>query len=657
MHPFRERGIDIPAGKKLVLKSVMTVKGDICTNDTIRIENRIDSELRDNRQFANGRSFKGAIISTNIIDLPKCPVPDLTVTKTQDKDSVGLGEARTYTITYQNNSDFDVPIMTYDYAYMQVYDEDGSQVDYINLDVDVTTTCDPSSTMDCPDMFPKTVNQPYTYSMHPYKDLEVTIPAGKKLVLKSVMTANSNLCSNQIVKISNNVSVRRGSDTYEFPGGKSELAADVLGGVECADVSTSTDVSKKSVFPGDELTVTSVVDNSVGKAENVPFEMQLPTKNDKNVLDGKNFTPTCTVTKGNAQCPTDLRYDPATNKVLGTIPTMGPDSAISISMKTVFTESGRFTESYIVTSQAFLVKGDSRLGTEGVNRSSDTFAWDNYKVIPFPDAPQTEDPCGPNNIRWVKPEDTQSVRWEVKADGHAWAYTKPGYLFTGNVRNKDYGVATGESNEACPVTVITVPPTPQVNDQCGPDNAIWVVPQDSDQVRFELTADKRLVAYAKDGFRFEGDKDSHDYGTAVDSGDPCPPTVVPVPPTPDVSQSKCDHGNGNWQIPIESDELRWEVTPEKHLVVHAKEGYVLEGGKTSHDYGIAPVDDEDCDRTRGTWGMTPSDPGKAQAKIPVLVKKKELPNTGFDSGIGFVSLMTLVAGLGLVAVSRRKQTK
>ena len=77
---------------------------------------------------------------------------------------------------------------------------------------------------------------------------------------------------------------------------------------------------------------------------------------------------------------------------------------------------------------------------------------------------------------------------------------------------------------------ITIPQQPQQTDECGPDNAAWIVPADTNEVHWSINADGHLIATAIGG-HFANGATTIDYGVAEDSNEPCPPTsATPVKP-------------------------------------------------------------------------------------------------------------------------------
>ncbi|HRC28055.1 MAG TPA: hypothetical protein PKV96_01590 [Candidatus Saccharimonas sp.] len=79
------------------------------------------------------------------------------------------------------------------------------------------------------------------------------------------------------------------------------------------------------------------------------------------------------------------------------------------------------------------------------------------------------------------------------------------------------------------LSCITIPPTPEVNDPCGIDNASWVTPGDTTEITWEIVNDE-LIATAH-GSLFTDGKATHNYGIARDGNvlcTPLSPTINPI---------------------------------------------------------------------------------------------------------------------------------
>lgn len=72
------------------------------------------------------------------------------------------------------------------------------------------------------------------------------------------------------------------------------------------------------------------------------------------------------------------------------------------------------------------------------------------EVIQIPAQPALEDPCGPNNAEWIKPEDTDVLHWAINDAGHLIVSIVSGdATFPDGSLMHDYGVAV-DSGEECP---------------------------------------------------------------------------------------------------------------------------------------------------------------------------------------------------------------
>lgn len=111
-----------------------------------------------------------------------------------------------------------------------------------------------------------------------------------------------------------------------------------------------------------------------------------------------------------------------------------------------------------VTAFGFSLDGGAE--SDGV-LDSVTFGCDKWSfraaAIPVPDAPAVNDPCGEGNAEWVVPQDSASVDWTLRQDGHLIAEARSGYVLADGTTSRDYGVAT-DSGQPCPAA--PAPPTP-----------------------------------------------------------------------------------------------------------------------------------------------------------------------------------------------------
>lgn len=90
-------------------------------------------------------------------------------------------------------------------------------------------------------------------------------------------------------------------------------------------------------------------------------------------------------------------------------------------------------------------------------------------------------------------------------------------------------VSTEVIIEECetPPTEIAIPAQPSPYDPCGPRNADWLLPTDTDQLNWELDSAHNLIVYTTEGYVFTDGTTMHNYGQPVDSNEPCA-TTCPV---------------------------------------------------------------------------------------------------------------------------------
>lgn len=201
------------------------------------------------------------------------------------------------------------------------------------------------------------------------------------------------------------------------------------------------------------------------------------------------------------------------------------------------------------------------------------------KEIEVPAMPNPNDPCGLNNASWVLPEDGDNVTWAI-VGGELIATADDGYVFVGGSKTKNFGMAQ-DSGELCEVPV----PTPQVTDECNidGDNAMWIVPEDTTEVRWKLRANGKLVAIANEDYVFANGKTRINFGLPQDSGVMC---VTPEEPT---KMDVCGVENDTFTIP-ESDSVQYVVNgnylpagtypangQKVYIKAYALKGYEVQG--------------------------------------------------------------------------------
>ena len=195
-------------------------------------------------------------------------------------------------------------------------------------------------------------------------------------------------------------------------------------------------------------------------------------------------------------------------------------------------------------------------------------------------------------------------------------------------------------------------PEPQQTDECGPDNASWIVPADTNDVHWSINGDGHLIATAIGGHFTNGDA-TIDYGVAEDSEEPC----VATPVQPQITDCKAAlpitlgitykevylDANGNIVTPNQSG----VVTTHRGVLATANAGYVLSMSNRDDGSYLYPLDFTGMNCGKGeVTPPTVTPPAKtASATLPTPA---ELPHTGSSLGGLLVTLLATLSTYGVV---------
>lgn len=207
--------------------------------------------------------------------------------------------------------------------------------------------------------------------------------------------------------------------------------------------------------------------------------------------------------------------------------------------------------------------------------------------VAIPAAPQPTDPCGLNNATWALPADTNSIHWSI-TNGHLYANTKDGYIFTDNTTSHDYGTAP-DSGALC----LADTPEVAVVAQCGPTNNDTVMVTGGSHYTYTVTRDGTTItvtitADADYGF---GDGTTKFTRTFTDQMERCSTNL----PATLASTDPCDNlhsvNNPIWLVtPEDTDYYTWTLNNDGSYTVTAKAGYILNidgvGLKLSYTYNL-----------------------------------------------------------------------
>lgn len=286
--------------------------------------------------------------------------------------------------------------------------------------------------------------------------------------------------------------------------------------------------------------------------------------------------------------------------------------------------------------------------------------------IPLPE-PEVLDPCGSYNAEWVVPDDTELLDWTLRGDKHLLVeilVEDTVFADTGETSH-DFGRAKETNKDECEQTEEVPLPVPDVLDPCDPDNAEWVVPDDTDLLDWELLEDGTLeVTILAEDTVFEGTGEaSHNFGPAPETNtEECEVAgeQLEIPAVPGV-KDPCDVGNARWIVPADTDELDWTLEPDGDLVVDITvPGTVFtDTDDTTYNFGQAVEENTDA-CVKGEQETEPDDEQpvvevKGEQAVPVAVDAG-LPATGQPGGSAATGTLYAAAGglllLGLSCFAR-----
>jgi len=198
---------------------------------------------------------------------------------------------------------------------------------------------------------------------------------------------------------------------------------------------------------------------------------------------------------------------------------------------------------------------------------------------------------------------------------------------------------------------ITIP-EPQQTDECGPDNASWIVPADTNDVHWSINGDGHLIATAIGG-RFTNGDTTIDYGVAEDSEEPC----VATPVQPQITDCKAVlpitlgitykevylDANGNIITPSQSG----IVAAHQGVLATANAGYVLSTSNRDDGSYLYTLDFTGMNCGKGDV-TPPTVTPPAKTTSATLPTPAELPHTGSSLSGLLVTLLATLSTYGVV---------
>ncbi len=209
---------------------------------------------------------------------------------------------------------------------------------------------------------------------------------------------------------------------------------------------------------------------------------------------------------------------------------------------------------------------------------------DHPEVIQTLPTVRVNDPCGTANDSVVLSTNEDEYTGHDNGNGTATFTAEPGFVFPGG--GTTYIVNyTMPTNVPCTSTVQIPSATP--SDPCGPNNASWSLPGNTETFSWSLTNGVLSVAIIPQNVTFTDGTRTHSYGTATDSGAPCPQTQ-PTPVTPAVTVlDPCGTANDSYDVTndVVDGVTRFTtstspITGGLRLTFTAAPGYVISGSNT-----------------------------------------------------------------------------
>lgn len=603
----------VPAGKKIVVKTTIAIDESFCIKEagTLYLKNSawatMENILIDEYNRSSGYPIEG-----KVLNIPACPRPQVAVTKTQDKETTALGEERTYTVTYENTGDFDAEVLISD----NIVNADGR----VYASGSFSTECDETaSTVSCDSLGFLRKDSYVSTGFSPFYKKEVTIPAGKKVVLKIKFTMHEDSCLSEAgdleIKNTATVAPRDRIPVAEGSVTEASVSGRVLNLPACPrpQIKVTQTQEKEVLLVGEEQNYTVTYENTgdvdaviymrdyflVSKTSltySVECDQEASTmqcsddftiwrakgyfgrdgtllqKDDVRIPAGKKLVFKAKVQLGEEMCSRvqkssllNVAFAELRNSNVkfaeGSKTSSGIRAqvrcSVDVSTTTVLSDySPRVGEFVDVVSQVSNSAGlaedvpfwlqlpvDDRSG-----RKVDVLSVDVAKdVVCEVEVGDGECPTGftydaqANAVVGVIPRLPLGSAVKIKA--RTLLTTGAKFLKTYDVFAQtpgifaDFHLGPEGSNRSSTtfswseIVTILIPDTPvEVEDPCGVGNAVWVKPEDTYTLRWEVTDQGHLVVYPQEGYVFEGGQVSHDFGVPVDSGQLCwiQPLAIPM---------------------------------------------------------------------------------------------------------------------------------
>jgi hypothetical protein len=158
-----------------------------------------------------------------------------------------------------------------------------------------------------------------------------------------------------------------------------------------------------------------------------------------------------------------------------------------------------------------------------------------------------------------------------------------------------FNLSHGPCADTTPVDTTITPPTLHTNVVCGADNDVTTLLDSVDSAHYTVSHVGNVYTItAKDGFTFSTGK-TVTLNVPADADTTCDAVVIAIPATPSITDL-CGTGNATWNVPSNTDQVKYILGSDGHLRVHTIFGFVFSDGSHSHDYGVAvETNTQSCD--------------------------------------------------------------
>ncbi len=214
-------------------------------------------------------------------------------------------------------------------------------------------------------------------------------------------------------------------------------------------------------------------------------------------------------------------------------------------------------------------------------------------VVAVPARPEIDDQCGPGNITFILPSDTDKLDWSLLQNGNATVAPKAPYRFDQDSQFVTFQLP-GDSNVVCPDDVVEIPGTPDHTDPCGPNNVAFLEQVDTLELDWTELENGDLKVEPQSGFRFAGDSQEKVFELPTDTDEQCDEDeVVDVPAQP-VHTDPCGPNNIAFDAQQDTAELDWTLLGNGDLKVEPKSGFRFAGEAQQRTFELPADTNEAC---------------------------------------------------------------